>query len=202
MIQGLMHTEDAKRYLQGTFDESLAIKKRFFDENQELLIQAAQTLGRAIENGNKVLIFGNGGSAADSQHMAAEMVGRMLIERRPLAAIALSTDTSNLTAVGNDYGYEHVFDRQVKALARKGDVVVAISTSGKSKNVLKAVESARELGCAVIALTGFDGGPLKKLADLCLNVSAGTNSSRIQESHSFAIHSMVDLMDRFFIREK
>src|SRR5690606_26863316 len=112
-------------------------------ENGQQLIDAARLFGDSLRKDGKVLICGNGGSAADAQHMAAEMVGRMLLERRPLPAIALTTDTSSLTAIGNDYGYEHVFTKQVRALARRGDVLVAISTSGNSRNVLEAVEAAK-----------------------------------------------------------
>lgn len=189
----------AHDYLLETATETRAIQDRFLAECSESLVRAAEVLGKSIAAGGKVLIIGNGGSAADAQHMAAEMVGRMLIERRPLPAIALTTDTSNLTAVGNDYGYDQVFVRQIQALARKGDVLIAISTSGNSKNVLAAVDVARKLGCPVIGLTGGTGGKLKELCDVSLNASLGKNSSRIQESHIFAVHSMVDLLDRYFL---
>lgn len=133
--------------------------------------------------------------------MAAEMVGRMLVDRRPLPAIALTTDSSNLTAIGNDFGYDVVFLKQVQALAKKGDVVIAISTSGNSKNVVAAVEAARKIGCKVISLTGGTGGQLQAMADIRLNASQGKNSSRIQETHIFAVHSMVDLLDRYYLDE-
>lgn len=186
-------------YLKQTFEETLAIKKAFFEENAAALIAGAKAIGQSVRNGGKIMIFGNGGSAADAQHMAAEMVGRMLVERRPLPAIALTTDTSNLTAIGNDYGYDVVFLKQVQALAKKGDVVLAISTSGNSKNVMLAAEEAKRLGCVLIALTGGTGGKLKPIADIAINASLGKNSSRIQESHIFAFHSLVDLLDRFFL---
>ena len=186
-------------YIKETFEESLQIKKTFFEEHADSLIQGAKAIGQAVKTGHKVLIFGNGGSAADAQHMAAEMVGRMLIERRPLPAIALTTDTSNLTAIGNDYGYDVVFLKQVQALAKSGDVVVAISTSGNSKNVVLAVEEAKKIGCKIISLTGGSGGKLNQLADIAINARLGKNSSRIQESHIFAVHSLVDLCDRFFL---
>ena len=156
-------------------------------------------LGQCFKQGGKLLIMGNGGSAADAQHMAAEMVGRMLVDRHPLPAIALTTDSSNLTAIGNDFGYDHIFLKQIQALARKGDVVLAISTSGNSRNVLSAAAEARRIGAHVIALTGGTGGELRGLADLVLNATLGANSSRIQETHIFAVHSMVDLLDRFFL---
>ncbi|MBC7386824.1 MAG: SIS domain-containing protein [Cryobacterium sp.] len=186
-------------YLNSTFEESLAIKQVFFKENFDAMITGSKTIAHSVTHGGKLLIFGNGGSAADAQHTAAEMVGRMLIDRRPLPAIALTTDTSNLTAIGNDFGYDMVFLKQVQALARKEDVILAISTSGNSKNVILAVEEAKRIGAKVITLTGGTGGKLKALADVSINVSTGTNSSRIQESHIFALHSLVDLMDRFFL---
>jgi len=190
---------DALDYLKKTSEETLANHLRFMTEHADTLIEAARALGETIRQGGKVLIYGNGGSASDSQHMAAEMVGRMLVKRRSLAAIALTTDSSNLTAVGNDFGFDEVFDKQVQALADARDTVVAISTSGNSTNVLKATRTAREIGCRVIGLTGRTGGELRELCDYWLNVSSGTNSSRIHETHIFAIHSLVDLHDRFFL---
>jgi len=186
-------------YLTQTAHETQAIQKKFFEECGHRLLEAAALLGRCVRGGGKVLICGNGGSAADAQHMAAEMVGRMLVDRRPLPAIALTTDSSNLTAIGNDFGYDQVFVKQVQALAKSGDVLLAISTSGNSKNIVLAVEAARAQGCKVIALTGGSGGKLKGLCDIFLNASLGSNSSRIQESHIFAVHSMVDLLDRFYL---
>lgn len=186
-------------YLRQTASETLAIQARFHEECGAKIVEAARILGQSIRSGGKVLILGNGGSAADAQHMAAEMVGRMLVDRRPLPAIALTTDTSNLTAIGNDFGFDFVFVKQVQALARPGDVVIAISTSGNSRNVVAAAVEARRLGAKVIALTGGNGGKLKEACDLLLNVTLGPNSSRIQESHIFAVHGMVDLLDRFFL---
>jgi D-sedoheptulose 7-phosphate isomerase len=190
-----------QEYLSQTSEETIAIQKAFLAEFGEQVVDAARTLGESIRKGGKLLIFGNGGSAADAQHMAAEMVGRMLVDRRPLPAIALTTDSSNLTAVGNDFGYDQVFIKQVQALARPGDVVLAISTSGNSGNVVIAAQEAKRLGCKVIALTGGSGGKLKDLCDIWLNASLGKNSSRIQETHIFAVHSLVDLLDRYFLEE-
>ena len=190
---------DPKKYLLETASESRHARDVFVDECGEALILAAKRLAQCVSDGGKLLIFGNGGSAADAQHMAAEMVGRMLLERPPLPAIALTTDTSNLTAIGNDYGYDVVFLKQVEALAKPNDLILAISTSGNSKNVLIAVEKARQIGCGVISLTGGSGGKLKALSDISLNVSEGKNSCRIQETHIFAVHSIVDLLDRFFL---
>jgi D-sedoheptulose 7-phosphate isomerase len=187
-------------YLKSTSAETIAIHQRFMTECAERLVAAAEAMGKAIRLGGKVLIFGNGGSAADAQHMAAEMVGRMLIERAPLPAIALTTDSSNLTALGNDFGFDVIFEKQIRALARRGDVVIAISTSGNSKNVLFGVKAAKEIGCTVIGLTGGSGGELCKMADFSLNASLGKNSSRIQETHIFILHSLVDLTDRYYLK--
>jgi D-sedoheptulose 7-phosphate isomerase len=201
-MKAVMPVSTPESYLQETFEESMAIKRHFFEENAAALVAGASALGNAVRSGGKILIFGNGGSAADAQHMAAEMVGRMLVDRRPLPAIALTTDSSNLTAIGNDFGYEVVFEKQVQALAKKEDVILAISTSGNSKNVILAVEAAKKIGSTVICLTGGNGGKLKAMGDISINVSAGKNSSRIQESHIFAFHSLVDLLDRFFLEGK
>src|SRR5512138_3175524 len=133
--------------------ESLELKKAFFQKNEELIAQVAREICSALEGGCKVLLFGNGGSAADAQHIAAEWVGRFQRERRPLPAIALTTDTSILTAIGNDYGFDQVFVRQVRALGREGDIAIAISTSGNSPNVLLAADAARELGMITVGLT-------------------------------------------------
>ncbi len=188
-------------YLKSTFDESLAAKQKFFEENQEALIGACSLISAALKAGHKLLICGNGGSAADAQHMAAEMVGRMLIERNPLPAMALTTDTSNLTAIANDYSFDVVFEKQVQGLGRPGDVLLGISTSGNSRNVIRAAEAAKAKGMKVVSMTGGTGGKLRELSDVNLNVALGKNSSRIQETHIFIVHSLVDLMDRFFLKE-
>ncbi|OFZ75295.1 MAG: hypothetical protein A3K03_10425 [Bdellovibrionales bacterium RIFOXYD1_FULL_44_7] len=186
-------------YLRQTAQESSQVRETFVSEYGDKIVAAAKIVGQSLAQGGKVLIFGNGGSAADAQHMAAELVGRLLTERNPLAAIALTTDTSNLTAIGNDYGYEHVFVRQVRALARKGDVVVAISTSGNSKNAVLALDEAKKIGCRSIGLCGARGSKIGELCDIALEVTSGKNSCRIQESHIFAIHSIVDILDRYYL---
>ncbi len=188
-----------EEYLVQTSRESVSVREAFLKEYSERLIQSSRLMGECVQKGGKILIFGNGGSAADAQHMAAEMVGRMLMDRRPLPAIALTTDTSNLTALGNDFGFDQIFSRQIRALARPEDVVIGISTSGKSRNVLEGLKEARAIGCQVIGLSGGQASVMEPLCDIYLSASQGTNSSRIQETHIFAIHSMVDLMDRFFI---
>lgn len=196
----VLNNQDAKQYLINTAEESRTVKTAFLQECGDRIIDASRLLADCFRQNGKVLIFGNGGSAADAQHMAAEFVGRMLIERKALAAIALTTDSSNLTAIGNDYGYESVFSRQIEALAVKGDVVVAISTSGSSKNVIAALTVAKKKGCKVIGLSGARGSKLAEMSDIALEVGEGKNSARIQEGHIFAIHSMVDLVDRFFLK--
>ncbi|HEU4942775.1 MAG TPA: SIS domain-containing protein, partial [Gaiellaceae bacterium] len=156
---------------------------------------AARAIASCFRRGGKVLIFGNGGSAADAQHLAAELVGRFSTERRALPAIALTTDTSTLTAVANDLGFEQVFARQIEALGRRGDVAFAISTSGGSPNVLAAVETARERGIRVVALTGGDGGALAAAADVAIVVPS-TSTPRIQECHLALEHAICEAVER------
>lgn len=148
----------------------------------------------SLTKGGKILIFGNGGSAADAQHIAAELVGRYKLERKGLAAIALTTDTSVLTAVSNDYGYHYVFNRQIEALANKGDVVIGISTGGTSENVINALKRSNELGCKTIGLSGRDGGEMNKFCDINLVVPA-KDTARIQEMHIFIGHIMCHLIE-------
>jgi len=189
-----------EEYLLQTHRESQSAREAFVQESSSLLLKASQLMADCLKQGGKILICGNGGSAADAQHFAAELVGRMILERKkPLPAIALTTDSSNLTALANDYSFDQVFSKQVEALARSGDLLIAISTSGNSPNVVAAAQSARELGCRIISLTGGAGGKLLSLSDVNLNVREGKNSSRIQETHIFVIHSLVDLLDRYFL---
>ena len=150
-----------------------------------------------LHNGGKILIFGNGGSAADAQHIAAEMVGRYKVERKGLPAIALTTDTSALTSIGNDYGYNHIFDRQVEALANKGDVVIGISTGGSSGNVISALKLAKDIGCKTIGFSGRDGGEMNTLCDINLVVPA-EDTPRIQEMHIVIGHTICHLIDLAF----
>lgn len=185
--------------IQSAVEESNQVKTDFFERNAEALVEVAKKMGEAIRGGKKILICGNGGSASDAQHFAGEMVGRFLKERRALPAIALSTDTSVLTAIGNDYGYDQVFSRQVEGLGASGDLFFAISTSGNSPNVLRAVESAKAKGITVVALTGKDGGKLGGVSDIHLNAGLGQTSPRIQEAHITAIHVLVDLLDAHFL---
>ena len=165
------------------------------------VVNAGEVVAAALERGNKVLICGNGGSASDAQHFAAELIGRFEKERRPLSAIALTTDTSILTALGNDYGYELVFSRQVEGLASAGDTLIGISTSGNSKNVMLAVKSAKERGVKSIGLLGRDGGELASCVDIPVIVPHSV-TARIQEAHIFIIHFWCAQIEReVFSRE-
>ena len=161
----------------------------------ERLAAAVDLVVTALAKGNKLLVMGNGGSAGDAQHLAAEIVGRFKLERRALPAIALTTDTSILTAIGNDYGFEQVFRRQVEGLAAPGDVVIGISTSGNSPNVLAALTLAREMGCRTVGLLGRDGGTIGPVVDLELTVPS-QDTPRIQEGHITMIHILCDLVER------
>jgi D-sedoheptulose 7-phosphate isomerase len=165
------------------------------------MIQVAELLVDAFRHGKKLLVMGNGGSAADAQHLAGEIVGRFRLERPGLPAIALNTDTSILTAVGNDYGYEAIFRRQVEAHGQEGDVVIGISTSGSSPNVLTALRLAREKGCRTVGLLGKDGGSIKGLVDIDLTVP-GHDTPRIQEGHITIIHILCELVEQALFGEK
>ena len=164
---------------------------------QSPLAHAADILTQALSAGNKILLCGNGGSAADAQHIAAELTGRYKTERRGLPAIALTTDTSALTAIGNDFGYEYVFSRQVEALAKPGDVLIGISTSGNSANVINALNIAKQTGCATLGLTGNSGGKMNELCDLNLVVPSN-NTPRIQEMHILFGHILCQIIDVHF----
>lgn len=158
------------------------------------VLNAIDIISSSLAAGGQLLIAGNGGSAADAQHIAAELTGRFLRERRPLRAIALHANTSALTAIGNDYGYEHVFARELSAHARPGDILLAISTSGNSRNILRAIEVARERDVTVIGLTGESGGEMRAACDLCLCVPSGT-TARIQEMHITIGHTICELLE-------
>lgn len=164
---------------------------------QSELLKACELVVSTLKAGRKVLICGNGGSAADAQHFAAELTGRYKTERTALPAIALSTDTSALTAIGNDYGFEQIFMRQVNALGKGGDLLVAISTSGNSANVLKAIEAAKEMGIKVLGLSGKGGGAMAKMCDINLIVPSD-DTARIQENHIFFIHTICAAVDMNF----
>jgi len=189
-----------KDEIMQTFRESADLKVRFIRQNAEVLGQAVEMVVEAFKAGNKVLLFGNGGSAADAQHLAAEFVNRYQIERPPLPAIALTTDTSILTSISNDYGYIDSFSKQVKALGREGDVAIGISTSGTAANVIKAIKVAKEMGLKTISLTGGDGGDLAKLTDIALVVDSPI-TPRIQEVHITIGHVLCEMVDRMLFQK-
>jgi D-sedoheptulose 7-phosphate isomerase len=178
------------------FEESIRVKQAFLRDNLKTLTQAIDALVSAFQRGNKLLLFGNGGSAADAQHIAAEFVNRFMIERPPLPAIALTTDSSVLTSIANDYSYNEVFAKQVQALGKEGDVAMALSTSGNSSNVIAAIDACKKLNITTIGLTGGKGGQMLGKVDLLLNVSEGRNSARIQETHILVGHVICDLVDQ------
>lgn len=183
------------KHVQKVFEESICATRATLAQESDTIVAIAEQLIYALKAGNKILLCGNGGSAADAQHVAGELVGRFATERRALPAMALTTDTSILTAIGNDYGFENIFVRQVEALAQPGDILVGLSTSGNSLNVLRALETARVMGISTIGFTGSQGGRLKDLVDLCFHVSSD-NTARIQEVHITAWHAICELIER------
>jgi len=167
-------------------------------ETMEDKLELASSLAvETLKNGNKILLCGNGGSAADAQHIAAELTGRYKTERRGLPAIAVTTDTSALTAIGNDYGYDRVFDRQIEALANNGDLIIGISTSGNSRNIINALKLGKELGCKTLGLSGRDGGAMNDICDINLVVPSN-DTPRIQEMHILFGHIICQIIDNEF----
>ncbi len=187
---------NSKDKIKQILQESIEIKKNYLSNevNIEILNVVINKIIDAYNTNKKVIVFGNGGSAADAQHFVAELVGRFKKERKALNAISLTTNTSIITALGNDYGYEITFSRQLEAIAQKGDVVIGISTSGEAKNVLKAIEVAKKYDCITIGLTGKDGGKLKEMVDYCINVPSN-DTARIQEMHITIIHTICALVE-------
>jgi D-sedoheptulose 7-phosphate isomerase len=190
---------DLNQIIADILEDSLRVKRASIRANADRIRQGADLLAACITAGRKILIFGNGGSAADSQHIAAEFVNRFRIERPPLAALALSTDTSVLTSIGNDYDFDAVFEKQIRALGVKGDVAWGISTSGNSPNVVKAIRTARTQGLTTIGMTGT-GGRLAECADLALTVESSV-TARIQEVHITMGHLLCELVDRILFPE-
>jgi D-sedoheptulose 7-phosphate isomerase len=192
---GSVKATDEQAVVLETLAGAIAAHERVRAGDLGPIVAAAAAIREALRSGRLVLAFGNGGSAADAQHFTAELVGRFERERRGAAAIALTTDTSVLTSVANDYGFERVFARQIEALGRQGDVALGISTSGDSPNVLRAFEAARAAGLTRIALTGRDGGSLGKSADIHVNV-AESSTARVQEVHRTILHAICELVER------
>jgi D-sedoheptulose 7-phosphate isomerase len=183
------------------FTDSIELKRRVLNDLGPSVTAAGEMLAQVFASGGRVLIFGNGGSAADAQHLAAEFVNRFQIERPPLAALALTTDTSILTAVGNDYDFTKIFAKQVRALGKPGDLAWGISTSGNSPNVVAGLKTAREMGLKTLALSGKDGGPVAEAADMALIVPSPT-TPRVQEVHITIGHVLCDLVDYLLFPEK
>ncbi|EAI1115964.1 D-sedoheptulose 7-phosphate isomerase [Campylobacter jejuni] len=188
--------ENLNSYIKEHFQESILVKEQILkDENLITLIKnASLEVIKAYRNGNKTLLAGNGGSAADAQHIAGEFVSRFYFDRPGIASIALTTDTSILTAIGNDYGYENLFARQVQAQGVKGDVFIGISTSGNSKNILKALDLCRQKGITSIGLSGASGGAMNELCDYCIKVPS-TCTPRIQEAHILIGHIICAIIE-------
>ncbi len=180
--------------------ESIAVKEQLIAAMPQLIADAARMMIASMQSGGKLIVFGNGGSAADAQHLAAELVGRYRQNRKALPAIALTTDSSALTSISNDYGFDTVFARQLEAIGKTGDVALAISTSGNSPNVLRAVTLAKKLGIASIGLTGSTGGKLRGSVDVCLCVPSDS-TPRIQESHSLIIHILSGIVENAMVND-
>lgn len=178
-------------------EESLEAKRRVIEKSVPILESITEVLIKALKQGNKIFLFGNGGSAADSQHIAAELVSRFRRERKGLPAIALTTDTSILTAIGNDYSFDHVFARQIEALGEPGDVAIGISTSGNSPNVIKALKTAKQLEMVTIGLTGESGGQLQDCVDFCFRAPTAS-TPHIQEVHITVAHAICDIVEHEF----
>ncbi len=187
--------KDSRRLIEHFVTESLRVKSEFFQNNATLIADTAEKMAQALRDGRKILLFGNGGSAADAQHIAAEFVGRFIPDRIPLPALSLATDSSALTSLGNDYGYNAVFSRQVQALGNTGDIAIGISTSGNSPNVLEAMDVARTKGLLTIGFTGESGGKMNGRTDVLFRVPSGM-TPRIQETHITLGHVLCELIDR------
>jgi D-sedoheptulose 7-phosphate isomerase len=189
-----------EKIIQKALRESIGVKENFIKENTTKITFFAEKIALALTSDRKLLLCGNGGSAADAQHIAAEFINRYELERPPLPAIALTTDTSILTSVGNDYSFNEIFSKQVKALGVEGDVLLAISTSGNSTNVIEAVKAAKRLGIFTVGLTGGEGGQLANLVDLSLVVESSV-TARIQETHILVGHIICELVDYILFQQ-
>ncbi len=192
----MKNTSDFERQVGKLIEASIATKKAMLDDARIVatIAKVCELLVNAFSQGNKILLFGNGGSAADAQHLAAELVGRFAFDRPALPALSLSITTSCITAIGNDYGFNQVFNRQIEALARPGDIVIGISTSGTSSNVLSAFSTAKKMGLQTVALTGKTGGKLRGTVDYCVCVPSN-ETPRIQECHGLIGHILSELVE-------
>lgn len=187
--------DDYTAEIAAEFNESILVKQQVVEKQLSSINDIANALLKSLKAGNKALFFGNGGSAADSQHLTAEMVSKFRRVRKAVPAIALTVDTSILTSIGNDFGYDYVFARQIEALGRKGDVAIGISTSGNSPNVIRALQTARNMGLVTVGFTGQGGGQMQELTDICFNVPS-TSTARIQESHITAGHAICEIVEK------
>ncbi len=188
-------SNDFTPVIRSHLEKSIQVMERIIEENAPLISRIAHLFIETFKGGRKAVIFGNGGSAADAQHVAAELVHRFRIDRAALPAIALTTDTSILSSIGNDYGFDRVFARQIEALVTPGDIVVGISTSGNARNVLEGIRVAREKGAVTIGFTGYTGGALRELVDVCFQVPSH-NTAHIQEAHITVWHILCDLIEQ------
>ena len=195
-----MSNSNLKNLILDTLEQSIIVKKDFIGNNTALIEKGAETMANALVHGNKIILFGNGGSAADAQHIAAEFINRFQFERAPLAAIALTTDSSVITSIANDYSFENIFVKQVQALGRKKDIAIAITTSGNSPNVIKAAEQAIAMGITVIGFSGSKG-ELKEIADIPFCVDSNI-TARIQETHITLAHILCDLTERIIYHKQ
>lgn len=186
-----------RQTIKKIFQESIAVNQRTFQDNGDKIIEAVKIILRSLKKGGKVILFGNGGSAADSQHIAAEFIGRFQKERKSIPAIALSTDTSILTSLANDYSFDIVFSRQVEGLGTPKDVAIGLSTSGNSKNVVEGLKAAKKIGMATISLTGNKGGKIAGMTDVSLIVPS-EKTARVQESHICLAHVICELVEKEF----
>jgi D-sedoheptulose 7-phosphate isomerase len=199
----MMHAINFEQRVGRIIEASIDVKKRLLGDTETVstVAKISEILIEAFQQGNKVILFGNGGSAADAQHIAAEFVGRFGFERPALPALALSVNTSCVTAISNDYGFDLVFSRQIEALARPGDVAIAISTSGNSRNVLRAISTARKTGLHTVAFTGYGGGELKGEVDHCICVPSN-ETARIQECHILIGHIVSELVEEVIFHDQ
>ncbi|MCK5081781.1 MAG: D-sedoheptulose 7-phosphate isomerase [Candidatus Omnitrophica bacterium] len=186
-----------KNVIENIFKESIQVKQETLEQNGDKIVEVIGAITKALNEGGKVILFGNGGSAADSQHIAAEFIGRFQKERKALAAIALTTDTSILTALSNDYSIDIIFARQIEGLGQKGDVAIGISTSGNSVNVLEGIKTAKSMGLTTVSLTGCGGGEIAGLTDISLIVPSKV-TARVQESHICIAHAICELVEDQF----
>lgn len=189
-----------KEIILNILQDSLATKEQFIKDNLDLILQGADSFATCLTSGHKIMIFGNGGSAADAQHIAAEFVNRFQVERTPLAALALTTDTSVITSIANDYHFDQIFSKQIQALGKKDDIAIGISTSGSSKNVIQAIHAAKDIGIFTMGLMGR-GGELAQCTDLAFRVESDI-TARIQEAHITLGHILCDLAERILFPEK